>query len=68
VNEYLWGMWDRVRVEALLCQAPERRHHISVRSGSGMARFLIRVGRRLERMGERLAGGQAGDMAVGGVR
>jgi hypothetical protein len=64
-----WEMLARARTEALLRDA--HLYRIGVEAAGGqrpLAQALIRLGRRLEQWGERLAGEQTRDVAVGGVR
>ena len=69
MNESLWGMVGRQRHEEMLQQAAEFRRAAAVPAAPGvLARLLIGAGRSLERLGERLAGGQVGDAAMGGIR
>lgn len=68
MNESLWGMVGRQRHEEMLRQAAEFRRAAALPVPGALTQLLIGAGRSLERWGMRLAGGQVGDAAVGGIR
>jgi hypothetical protein len=75
MNHFLSEMLWRLRLEEMLREAGEARRREAADEVRGptappwapAGRALIHLGRRLERMGQRLAVGQAGG-AMGGLR